>query len=435
MSGALSSLVSTAAEYLQCSFRGVPFAVVGSGGQPGRKFAVHDYPYRDTPWAEDLGRKGRLYRVRGFVTGALAATQRDLLVRAVETKGPGLLLHPSIGAVQAACLRFEWRERDGYSGVIDLEFEFLEQKDYLGGLVLTALHAAIGVATLAFNAASSSDYGNATAAPMAVGASVVGAAVDTATSWAAGAVAALSSPAAFGASVATVPGNNGRYASLNAGTVDPSATVSTALAALGTSQQTLAATAAAIADQASASTLAAAILAVPEALRSAIPDPGTQIALLMQLTSYGPSVLASSAPIGAAIATVQTATAALCRQGALLSIATACSDWQPTSSNQAEALRQQVGILLDNEATIAADAGYDATWQALRALRADVLQDLAQRASQLPDIITVTRNAPLPALVLAQQVYADATRAPDLIQRANPIHPAFMPTSFDALSS
>lgn len=435
MSGALSTLTNIAGQYLQCSWRGIPFAVMGTGGEPGRKFAVHDYPFRDTPWAEDLGRKGRLYRIRGFVNGALCQAQRDLLVSATETKGNGLLVHPSLGAIQAACLRFEWRERDGYTNVIDLEFEFLEQRNYLSTTILTALHAAIGVATIAFNAAASSDYGSIATPKMAVGASVVGAAVGTASNWAAGALTALSSPAAYTAAVATVPGNNGRYASLNAGTVDPSATVSSALAALSASQQALAAYVAAIGAQVDAMGLAAAILAVPEALRGSIPDPGTQIALLTLLAEFDQAVLASSAPIGGAIAAARIATAMLCRQGALLSIATACSEWQPTSSNEAETLRQWVGTLLDNEATIAADAGYDATWQALRALRANVVQDLAQRASQLPDIMTVTRNAPLPALVLAQQVYADATRAPDLIQRANPIHPAFMPVAFEALSS
>ncbi len=435
MSGALSTLTNIAGQYLQCSFRGIPFVVVGTGGEPGRKFAVHDYPYRDTPWAEDLGRKGRLYRIRGFVSGALCQAQRDLLVNATERKGNGLLVHPSLGAIQAACLRFEWRERDGYTNVIDLEFEFLEQKNYLSATILTALHAAIGVATIAFNAAASSDYSSAAAPKMAVGASVVGAAVGTASIWAASAVSALSSPAAYTAAVSTVPGNNGRYANLNSGSVDPAATVSSALAALGASQQALNGYVAAIGSQADATGLAAAVLALPEALRGSIPDPGTQIALLTLLTEFNPAVLASSAPIGGGIAAVQAATAMLCRQGALLSIATACSDWQPTSSNEAEALRQWIGNLLDAEATVAADAGYDATWQALRALRANVLQDLAQRASQLPDIITVTRNAPLPALVLAQQIYADATRAPDLIQRANPIHPAFMPTGFESLSS
>ncbi len=435
MSGALSALTSIAGEYLQCSFRGVPFAVIGSGGQNGRNFSVHRYPFRDTVWAEDLGRAPRLYRIRGFVCGPLCLTQRDLLVMVTEQKGPGLLVHPSLGVIQAACLRFEWRERDGVTGVVDLEFEFVEQKNYLTTTILTALHAAIGVAAIAFSAAASSDYQAGATRSFQIGASVGAAAATVAGGWAATASTAIRSPGAFGAAVATLPGNNGRYAGGNAALVDPSATVSSALATLTISQQAVDACVAGAAAATDASSLATAILAVTEALRAGIVDPGMQIDLLLALTTCAPQVMASSAPIGGAIAAVQVATAALCRQASLVSIAMACADWQPTSSGQAEALRQRIGILLDDEATIAADAGDDATWQALRALRAQVLQDLANRASRLPDLITVSRNAPLPALVLGQQLYADATRAPDLIQRANPIHPAFMPASFEALSS
>lgn len=164
-------------------------------------------------------------------------------------------------------------------------------------------------------------------------------------------------------------------------------------------------------------------------------DPGTQLSVLLPLTVYSPDSIQTTAPIGGAISTLVSAVAALCRRSALAAIAQACADWQPTSSQEAEALRLQVAELLDAEALVAADSGDDATWQALRTLRVQVTQDLSERASRLPDQITITRNACLPALTLGQQVYADATRAPDLIMRADPIHPAFMPTSFEALSA
>ncbi|WP_239019346.1 hypothetical protein [Novacetimonas pomaceti] len=105
--------------------------------------------------------------------------------------------------------------------------------------------------------------------------------------------------------------------------------------------------------------------------------------------------MASDAPIGGAIATVQTATVTLCRQAALLSLANACADWHPSSSNDAQAMRTRIGGMLDDAATAAADAGSDATFQALRSLRAQVLQDLANRGARMPDVITVTRNVPL----------------------------------------
>ena len=59
----MSGVLGVLDQYRQCSFRGVPFAVIGSGGRAGRKTAVHDYPFLDTPWVEDLGRAGRGVRV------------------------------------------------------------------------------------------------------------------------------------------------------------------------------------------------------------------------------------------------------------------------------------------------------------------------------------------------------------------------------------
>jgi len=41
----------------------------------------------------------------------------------------------------------------------------------------------------------------------------------------------------------------------------------------------------------------------------------------------------------------------------------------------------------------------------------------------------------MPALAIAYRLYADATRADDLIARVDPPNPNFMPTRFEALSS
>ncbi len=49
------------------SFRGVPFAVVSGESVFGRRQAVHEYPYRDTAWIEDLGRSSRKITLRGFI--------------------------------------------------------------------------------------------------------------------------------------------------------------------------------------------------------------------------------------------------------------------------------------------------------------------------------------------------------------------------------
>ncbi|WP_232227951.1 DNA circularization N-terminal domain-containing protein, partial [Asaia astilbis] len=150
---------------MQCSFRGIPFAVMGSGGQAGRNTAVHAYPWRDGVWVEDMGKQGRQYHVSGLLVGPACYAQRDLLVRAAEIEGPGVLVHPTVGLFRVSLMRLEWRERDGMSNVIDLSFDFIEKTDLLGGLVTTALHAAIGVASALLRSSSLSDHRAATAAP------------------------------------------------------------------------------------------------------------------------------------------------------------------------------------------------------------------------------------------------------------------------------
>lgn len=430
----LGSLSTLAGEFLQGSFRGVPFVVLGNGGQTGRKQAVHDYPYRDTPWVEDLGRRGRLYRITGFLCGTTCYVQRDLLISASEASEPGLLIHPTIGIIRAACMSFEWRERDGVTGVVDIQLELLEQRNLLTSLVKTSLDAAVATAALAMQTAAASDFASKGVPAWSVGEPAINAGKTAAANWAVTAKSAIRSPAVMGASVATLPGNNGRYAARNTGTIDPSATVDSVWSTLSVDVSSLDTLISNLQSTTTAPDMGTVILTIPQSLREAVADPGTQLSVLLPLTSYNPISGQTTAPIGAAMAILTAAVAALCRRAALAAIAQACANWQPTSSQEAEALRLRVAELVDAEALVAADSGDDASWQALRALRVQVTQDLSERASRLPDQITITRNACLPALVLGQQVYADATRAPDLIRRADPIHPAFMPTSFEALA-
>lgn len=177
------------------------------------------------------------------------------------------------------------------------------------------------------------------------------------------------------------------------------------------------------------------VAGVAEALRAAAQDPADQVALLSQLAVLPPPVSTDTSPIGASVTAAQTSIAALCRQSALVSLARACADYQPTSSNDAQTVQMSVASLFDAEIVIAADAEDDATYLALRALRTAVVNDLTTRGANLPALVTVTTPEPMPGLVLGYLLYQDATRSDDLIVRANPIHPAFFQTSFAALSS
>lgn len=85
-------------EQLQpASFRGVPFVVESDDAAFGRRVEVHEYPSKDLPLAEDLGRKAREKNLVGFVIGEEYMAARDALLEACEKAGEGELVHPYYG--------------------------------------------------------------------------------------------------------------------------------------------------------------------------------------------------------------------------------------------------------------------------------------------------------------------------------------------------
>ena len=84
------------------SFRGVPFVVQGGSAKFGRRVVIRQFPQRDTPAAEDLGRDAREFVVQGFVIGDDWKDRRDRLIVAVEKPGKGLLVHPTFGELEVS---------------------------------------------------------------------------------------------------------------------------------------------------------------------------------------------------------------------------------------------------------------------------------------------------------------------------------------------
>ena len=83
----------------EASFRGVPFVVDSDSVPVGRRIQLHEYPKRDQPMVEDMGRQTREYKFEGFVAGSDFLAQRDRLLIALDTPGPGELIHPWFGRV------------------------------------------------------------------------------------------------------------------------------------------------------------------------------------------------------------------------------------------------------------------------------------------------------------------------------------------------
>ncbi|MDI2091627.1 hypothetical protein [Commensalibacter oyaizuii] len=178
-----------------------------------------------------------------------------------------------------------------------------------------------------------------------------------------------------------------------------------------------------------------AIVALPEVLLGFSKDPKTQMDLIFPLCEYNVDDIKTIAPIGLAENTLNRATAALCRRAAIRTLCKAAANWQADSWDEVLTIRKRISEILQNEILIATNDKNMQTATALRDLRIKVLETLAKAAGEVPHLRTIERTAALPALQLAQQLYADGNRASELIQRANPVHPAFMPTQLEVLSS
>lgn len=182
------------------------------------------------------------------------------------------------------------------------------------------------------------------------------------------------------------------------------------------------------------SDFATAAQALAAAVNSSAVDPADAIRMLGNLASFTPSDPTGSAAIGTAMATMQRASGDLFRRAAVVALARASSAYQPVSADDAAEVRATVCDALGREIEIAGDQGEDATFNALRKLRAAVVADLNSRGAGLPDSAALQLPAPIPAPVLAQKLYRDASRSDELASVSDCVHPAFLPLSFNALS-
>lgn len=126
---------------LPAMWRYIPFEAREIGREHGRRLVTHEYPNQDTPYVEDMGGKARRWRIQGFVVGESAPTIRDRIIAACEKSGPGPLLHPNLGLLQARCESLEVRESvDGGQNVVEFIFSFVESgKQYSVDLLSTAV--------------------------------------------------------------------------------------------------------------------------------------------------------------------------------------------------------------------------------------------------------------------------------------------------------
>lgn len=432
----------------QASFRGVPFGVMQAEIQAGRRLAKHEYPKADKVYIEDMGRRTRAITFVGFLVsnsavygGGLVEDQMQALVAACETKGKATLVHPSLGRMTVECEVCAIQQRMEKGEYAEVRFVFYESGQIVFPTVTASTTAATGIAALAAQAQAALSFANQAAVQVQQAAATVQNAVSTINGWTSQAQALGFDAAGIFKLASQLSGNYGRYFNgANAGgfpssgapTLDPTVTTVEDLVLQAANQRAaLTAAAAAVGPAMSgqgASAAATAAQTLVQTLAGNVADPADAIRLLTQLAQYAPPVTAASTPIGGLVGD-------LFRRQAVIALAQTTMIYQPSSQDDANQVRLAVASLISTEAQKAADQAEDAVFDALRAMRTAVIQDLKARGADLAPITTFAPGANLPAVVLAWRYYRDATRADQLVAQVNPVHPLFMPTAYQALAS
>ena len=113
-------------ELRTASFRGVIFYVAEGSLTAGRRLARHEYPQRDVPWLEDMGKRAREYKIDAYVIGDDYMRERDDLLNAIEAPGAGALVHPWHGSKTVTVSECSLTESTQYGGMAKFAITFVE---------------------------------------------------------------------------------------------------------------------------------------------------------------------------------------------------------------------------------------------------------------------------------------------------------------------
>jgi prophage DNA circulation protein len=410
------------------SFRGVEFCWRHSDATVGRKTARHDYPQRDDAYIEDMGKRPQEFNLECFVIGKNYTDQRDNMIAALEQAGAGTLIHPTMGMMQVCvCGDVRITESTDEGGMCRFSIPFIVSPDNMffpSSSLNTAQMVSFGADTSI--EASMDDF--------VAGFSVAG----------------LPQYASVDAQAVLIGFTGGMtsLAALFPANVETPALIA-GITALENAAASLVQTPASLAESITGlfgdlRTAALAPLDLPE--NAELPTDGissrynTLINLptslfnaFARLFDFGRSTNAYSTLSSDSIpqttsariaqAANRDAINALIRQTAIAEAARTASTINFISYDAAVGVMTKLLDAIDAEVLLASDSVY----ATLVDLRAAVVKDINSRGADLARIIQYTPVRTEPALVIAQRLYGDATRAEEIIARNNIRHPLFVP--------
>lgn len=380
----------------EASFRGVAFKVEGHDRELGRRNEVHEYPFRDRAYPEDLGRRTGRYQLDAFVIGPDYMAARDALAEALNKGGSGTLVHPYLGTLEVVCDVARQSESADEGGMAVFSITFIDAAD-----PSTPTVRADSVAQVVDVAAKAQTLSAAGFLERFTGVNL----------------------SAFNQAEAGKLLGSASQALLAA--VDGSAVQGGDLFKIRSAASDLAKRAEYYVRR--PAELAGAVQGVTVAIGAAARSPQTALRAMTQLAGFGSAL---AIPPGLSTGRViqranQAAIVGLVRQSGLIQAARATTSMTFSAYDDAARVRDDLTGLLDNAAIEAGDVGDDDGYAGLDALRLAVSRDLTVRGGSLARLARITPVLTEPSLVTAYRLYGDASRADEIAARNKMTHPGF----------
>lgn len=394
---------------LQGALDGVPFEYEEVDTEIGRRGQLHEFPARDIPFAEDLGRSARVYRIRAFVIGENYAITRDALAAIIEAGGDHTFTHPYLGDFAVKIIdRVRLKETHTQGRMATFDMTLTESGLDFPLVVIPSIPKIKALKLEVLDGLSTKTRFD-----------LLGAIADVLASVANGIDAA-------GSAIRRV---NGKISSaLNL--VD---NISAAIDSFVNEINTLMNTPTALMN--TLTNLVDSVLALVDTVVPAIPPPGVQFEPLavVQVTLEAVRELFAFGSEASVIPTPTTQSdlehdaheqlTATMKAATVAAGSAVLVELELDSAAQAQSVGGELAEMFDD--VLEADLD-DAVLESLAALKAAMIEHFTEQAIQLPEVTSYTPPTTVPALVLAYDLYGDPDLAEDIVRRNKIRHSAFL---------
>ena len=406
----------------KASFRGVEFFVDSAEGAFGRRNVTHEYPKRDKPYVEDLGRKARSFTLEAYVLATAAnglnyMPGRDALIAALEQDGSGVLMHPYLGEMRVALQgEAKLRELTREGGIAHFTLTFVESGEAIFPSAQANTPSIVNMKADAAEAAVAADFAKKFK-------------VDGLPEFVSKAATDLLGNVSTMLSDVTklIPSEPGALAEFLPQVKDFASKVGT----LVHEPMDLAQTVMAQVDRLRAvakNPLDAFGITDPRAL---VKNPKLALQMLRKLFDFGKA--GTPTPVESVPTTTparvqqlanQNAVQQLVQRSAVISAARSSAATDYASLDDAAAVRSELSERMD---TLMQNTDSDDVYNALSGLRAATSKDLTTRGADLGRLVSFTPGEATPAVVLAYDLYQDAGRDGEIVLRNSVRYPGFVP--------